>query len=71
MVQLRPEHADGHYDLGRMFAAVGRTDEAMAQFSETIRLRPDHAEAHHSLGFALMSRGRLNEALAQFDARPG
>jgi protein O-mannosyl-transferase len=65
-VRLKPQDADAHYNLGRLFGILGRTDEAIQEFSEAVRLRPDDPTARVNLGIALAGRERLNEALNQF-----
>jgi hypothetical protein len=37
---------------------TSRLDEAIAEFSETLRLDPDHAKAHQRLQQARDARGR-------------
>jgi protein O-mannosyl-transferase len=67
-VALNPGDPDGHHNLGRLYAIMGRTNEAIAQFSETARLAPDDADAHYNLGVALTEGNRLNDAVNQFSA---
>jgi tetratricopeptide (TPR) repeat protein len=46
---VRPS-AHVHYNLGTLFYAQSRIDEAIAAFSEAARLKPNYAEAHLRLG---------------------
>ncbi len=66
LVRTKPGYVDGHYNLGTLYALLGRTDEAIAQFAEAVRLQPDLPEAHMNLGLALAERGRLDEAIDEF-----
>jgi tetratricopeptide (TPR) repeat protein len=51
------------YDrLGSALETLGKPDEALACFFESVRLRPDYTEGHYDLGTALLKRGRLAEA---------
>ena len=59
-----------------MLAALGRTDEAVAEYREALRLRPAYAEIHFNLAMALLNApGRRGEAAEQLEefllARPG
>jgi tetratricopeptide (TPR) repeat protein len=63
-LELEPEPSL-FVNLGRALAVEGRTDEAMAQYSEALRLEPGNPEAHNNLGIALAGQGRIDEAIAQ------
>ncbi len=65
-VQMNPEGVDGLYNLGTLYGLLGRTDEAILEFSQVLRLRPGDAQARFNLGTVLASRNRLNEAASQF-----
>lgn len=61
-VELSPEDAEAHSNLGVMLKELGRLEEAEASYTQAIALKPDYAEAHNNLGSTLMEMGRLNEA---------
>ena len=54
-------------NLGFALASHGRSDEAIAHFSEAVRILPTFAEGHNALGVALMERNRLDEAMHHFE----
>ena len=58
------ETADGHFNLGFVYARQGRTDDAIRECEAALRLDPRHYSAHAQLGVALADRGRLDEAAA-------
>ncbi len=58
--------AQHHFNLGLALAALGRADEAAAQFGRAIALKSDYAEAHASLGDAYRAQGLLDQALASY-----
>lgn len=67
-VALRPGDSEAHLKLGSaLLFALGRSAEAEAAFSESIRLAPDVALAHAFLALALGASGRSAEADAEFD----
>ena len=49
------------------FHALGKLDEAVAQFERALSLKPNLAEAHSNLGAALREQGKVSEAIAQFE----
>lgn len=53
-------------NLGRVFVARGKTEQAAQQFGEAIRLKPDYAEAYNNLGTLHAQAGRFDQALAHF-----
>ncbi len=65
-VELKPDYAQAHCNLGAVHQQQGETEQAMACFRQALRLRPDHTEAANRLGDLLMLLGRLDEAEACF-----
>ena len=61
-----PESWVAHYNLGNALTALGRPEEAVAEFRETVRLRPRFARGHNNLGDALDALGRHDEAVAAY-----
>jgi tetratricopeptide (TPR) repeat protein len=55
-----------HNNLGVIALDHGRTDEAVARFTEALRLWPGYAEAHNNLGNALRAQGKHEEAVAEY-----
>lgn len=45
-----------HFVSGMSLAALGRVDEALAEFQRVLGFKPDHAEAHYHLALLLKSR---------------
>ena len=48
-VELAPESASAHNDLGVMLAQQNQLDEAIGHFRQAIRLAPDFAEANRTV----------------------
>ena len=65
-VRLKPDSADGYFNLGTALMRAGRLDEAIDRYRDALRIRPDSAAAHNNLGNALDEQGRLDEALAHY-----
>jgi tetratricopeptide (TPR) repeat protein len=64
-LQRTPDDVSLRDDIATLYMAVGRTGEAVAQFSESVRLAPEAAAAYFNLGTALAAAGRADEAIAQ------
>ena len=65
-IELNPNYADGHSNLGAMLVRQGKLAEAAASFKRTLEIKPDYAEAHNNLGNILKGQGKLDEALESY-----
>lgn len=63
-VELLPDDAAAHNNLGAILEEIGRLDDALACFQHALELRPNYAEALSNMGMALRGSGRLGEAEA-------
>ena len=57
-MRLKPDYVRARVNLGSSLAALGRYDEAIAQFTEALRLQPDLDEARRNLEYATDLRAR-------------
>lgn len=67
-LELAPEHAILHEDLGALHMLGGHFAQAAARFRSAVALAPDAAGAHKKLGAALAALGRGDEADSHFEA---
>jgi SAM-dependent methyltransferase/Flp pilus assembly protein TadD len=58
--------AEYHYNIGLVFAGVGRMDEAVAHNRRAVSLDPGYVDAHTNLGGALAAQGHWNAAAVHF-----
>jgi tetratricopeptide (TPR) repeat protein len=65
-VELRPDSAAAHFNLGTALSISGRLEEAIGQYRQALQIRPDYARARNNLGGALLRLGNLDEALQNF-----
>ena len=65
-LELKPDYANAHNNLGNALKDQGKLEDAVAAFHKALELKPDHAEAHSNLGSALKEQGKLDEAVAAF-----
>ena len=61
-IQLNPQDAEAHYNLGITLQEQGRLKEAEANYRQTIKLKSDLPEVHFNLGVILEEQGKLEEA---------
>ena len=65
-LQLKPDIAEAHNNLGVVLAKIGKLDEAVEHYQEALQIRPDYAEARINLGNALRTLGKLDEAIEHY-----
>jgi Tfp pilus assembly protein PilF len=65
-LELRPDYAFAHHNLGSLLLARGQVEDAIAQLEKAVAIDPDYAQAHYTLGSALGREGRLEEELAHY-----
>ena len=62
-VELNPDYAEGHCNLGVALEKQWRLDEAEASYRRALAIRPDHAVAWKNLGNTLEKQGRVTESI--------
>jgi len=66
-VDIAPELAETHMNLGIALTQEGRMTEAIEELNRALQIKPDLAAAHHNLALALLRQGRAQEALAHWE----
>ncbi|HND56334.1 MAG TPA: tetratricopeptide repeat-containing glycosyltransferase family protein, partial [Pirellulaceae bacterium] len=66
-LQLDPNYAEAHNNLGVVRRAQGDTASAIECYRRAIAAAPRHAEARNNLANALQAVGRFDEALTHYD----
>ena len=61
-LQLRPDSAQVHYNLGVALAGSEQPRKAIDQFEQALRLQPAYPAASRDLGLVLVRIGRQSEA---------
>ncbi|WP_165922997.1 O-linked N-acetylglucosamine transferase, SPINDLY family protein [Sulfurirhabdus autotrophica] len=61
-VRLRPDHALSHYNLGTIFRAQGRLEDAVQSFGEVLRLDPSQMATYETLKAILLELDRAEDA---------
>lgn len=65
-VELGPDNAPAHNNLGSALMALGRATEAIASYEHALALRPNYPQALNNYGTALRQVGRNEEAIGSF-----
>jgi len=65
-LELDPDHADAHLNLGRLLHEEGRLPEAEAHYRAAAAADPEGARAHYNLGVVLEDQERDAEAIAAY-----
>lgn len=68
IIKKSPNKPRPHNNLAVILSDRGKTDEAIAHYSEALRIKPDFAEGHNNMGAALYKQGRLEAAIAHYSA---
>jgi tetratricopeptide (TPR) repeat protein len=74
-VELAPEKAVLHWELGHLMRQAARMEEAIAEYQQAVELAPDNVWYHLSLADAYRSNARISEAVEVYqrvlELRPG
>ena len=65
-VRIKPNYADGHYNLGVLLESEGRLAGAVERYRRAVQSQPGHVQAHNNLGNLLFSQGKREEALRHY-----
>jgi predicted CXXCH cytochrome family protein len=58
-----PQWPEPYVALGKAYARVGKTEDAVRSFNEALKLRPDDRAALHELATVLQSSGQMDRAV--------
>lgn len=67
-LNLQPELAKIHFNLGNALFAQGKLEEAAGSYQQGLRLQPELAEAHFNLGNILKAQGKFDEAITSYQS---
>lgn len=65
-LDISPNLAVAHYNLGNVLREVGQIEEAVSSYRRALEISPDYADAHRNMGMAMMEQGCLAAADAGF-----
>ena len=70
-LELKPDYAEAHNNLGIVLTAQGQLDEAVACGRRALELKPDYPEAHKTLADALWQQRKPGRSRRLLPAGPG
>lgn len=62
LIVLYPQHAEPHYELGRLAYNFWRNDEAERNYLNALRINPDYFPTYTQYALILIKEGRFDEA---------
>ncbi len=65
-LELNPDNANAHLNLGFVLDATDRPEEALECYMEALRLNPSMPEAHFNYAGTMLALGRLDEAIQEY-----
>ena len=68
-LELSPDDAKAHTNLGVLPANAGKLDEAVAHYRKAVESEPDYPLGYTNLGVALARNGKSAEAIPYFERR--
>jgi len=66
LLRFMPDSSFLHNNLGNVFYAQHRCEDASHEYLESLRLQPDFPPAHNNLALCLLITQQTDEAIAQF-----
>ncbi|HEX4347184.1 MAG TPA: tetratricopeptide repeat protein, partial [Vicinamibacterales bacterium] len=67
-LNLQPNSAPAHFNLGTALAIAGQNDRAIDEYRKALALRPDYAQAHNNLAGALVQQRKFADAVGEYEA---
>ena len=52
-LEIDPNFADAHYNLGNTFLQMGRANEAVAEYNRALKINPDDTQALNNMAWVL------------------
>ncbi len=65
-IELTPDSAKAHQQLGKAYLALRKLDKAQAELEESVKLEPDNSRAHYVLGQLYEKEGLRDKAKKEF-----
>jgi predicted O-linked N-acetylglucosamine transferase (SPINDLY family)/ADP-heptose:LPS heptosyltransferase len=66
---LKPDFAEGHFNLGKALQGAGQRDDAIVEFRRAIEIKPDYVDANLAEAFFLLVKGDYAAGLPKLEWR--
>src|SRR5436309_15749103 len=70
VLELDPDHANAHNNLGDLLQREGKLEAAADEFRRAIENNPDFPQAHFNLGRILVNHANYNEGISELVKTP-
>ena len=70
-VELKPDFAEAHYNLGYVFDEIGQTKNAILSYKKAIECDPTHSSAHYNLARAQLAVDDFKNGWKEYERREG
>ncbi len=67
IIEIRPDLAEAHNNLGNALKDQGRLEEAKAAYQQAVALKPSLLPAHNNLGNIFKAQGQFEAATASYE----
>jgi Flp pilus assembly protein TadD len=67
VIQLKPDYAEAHYELGKALLQQGEVQAAVDNLEAAIKLKPEESFIRYQLGRAYLAAGRKPEGENQLE----
>ena len=68
-LELKPDYAEAHFNLGVALNDQGKLDEAVACWCRAVELKPDYVDAHWNRSVLWLLRGNFAQGLPEYEWR--
>ena len=66
-IQIKPDYAEAHSNLGNSLKDQGKLEEAIACYERALALNPEYFDAYNNLGNGLRAQGHLAESVSCYE----
>ena len=67
ILNLYPDDANAHYNLGVLYGGLGRYAEAGVEYTAALRINDQDLSARNNLANVLLRQGRIDEAIHHYE----
>ena len=67
-IEIAPDYAEAHNNLGVVLDDPGQSAEAAEHFRKALEINPEYVYAHNNLGVLLLRQGKCSDAIEHFQA---
>ena len=66
-LSIKPNNADGFYNMGIALQKQNKLEEAIEAYNKALSLEPNYADAYYNMGIALQKQNKMKEAIKAYN----